>query len=116
MFLSHHFLIRGQDSPYLNDGSLVPPFEERILGIGRPGDQRASSSTAKCSPSLFIRSDDVCDKRAGRSWRDVEEGSAEDAAPNDMAFLPLHKHADTHTHTQILYTHTHHKNTHKFIV
>lgn len=40
LFLSHHFLIRGQSSAYLNDCSLVPSFEERILERERPADQR----------------------------------------------------------------------------
>lgn len=70
MFSSHHFLIRGQSSAYLNDCSLVPSFAERILGIGRLADQRRAAAQLN-APHLCLYSSMMC---LIKSWRDVEEG------------------------------------------
>lgn len=69
MFSSHHFLIRGQSSAYLNDCSLVPSFEERILGIGRLADQRrAAAQLNALHLCLYLAMMSLI-----KSWRDVEE-------------------------------------------
>lgn len=94
MFSSHHFLIRGQSSAYLNDCSLVPSFEERILGIGRLADQRRAAAELN-APHLCLYSPMMC---LIKSLRDVERGQKggeyEDAAQRDMAFLPLCEHVN----------------------
>lgn len=78
----------------------LPSFEEKILGRGRPADQRQSS--AKRSPSLFIFADDVRDKEAGGMLEEGREAagggggrrSARILLQKIWLFLPLCEHVD----------------------
>lgn len=56
-----------------------PPLETRILGNGRPADQRRAAARLN-TLSLFILNDDVCDKMLEMS------GGGECVS---MCFLPL---------------------------